>query len=136
MSKTNIEHSLRIQEKRILIVDDDSRNIFVLATALEEYGADILEAENGEVALSLLQENKVDLVLMDIMMPVMNGLETIKAMRKDEDLKDIPIIAITAKTLKEDKAKCILAGANDYISKPVDYDVLIRLVKAWIDKRS
>ncbi|WP_051569179.1 response regulator [Alkaliphilus transvaalensis] len=136
ISKTNIEHSLRLDGKKILIVDDDTRNIFVLATALEEYGAEILEAENGKAALATLKENNIDLVLMDIMMPVMNGFDTIKAIRSDEILRDIPVIAITAKSLKEDRERCIIAGANDYISKPVDYDTLIRLVKAWIDKRS
>ncbi len=134
ISKTNIEYSLSLHNKKILIVDDDTRNIFVLATALEEYGAEILEAENGKIALSILKKQKVDLILMDIMMPEMDGFETIKSIRKDQMLKEMPIIAITAKSLKEDRDKCIMAGANDYISKPVNYDVLIRLVKAWIEK--
>ncbi|AOT70774.1 response regulator [Geosporobacter ferrireducens] len=134
LSKTNKDYALRLDGKKILIVDDDPRNLFVLATALEEYGAEILEAENGEAALKKLNRQAVDLILMDVMMPVMDGLETMKKIREDKSLQNIPIIAITAKSLKEDRAKCIAAGANDYVSKPVDYDVLIRLVKAWINK--
>ena len=132
--KTNKEQVLSLKDKKILIVDDDPRNVFVLASALEEYGAEILEAENGKVALEKLDKEKTDLILMDIMMPVMDGFETIKAIRSKKELTNIPIIALTAKTLKGDKEKCIKAGANDYISKPVEYDALIRLVKAWISK--
>jgi len=130
-NKTHREYALRLEGKTILIVDDDPRNIFILASALEDFGADILEAENGEIAISQLQNNTIDLILIDIMMPIMDGYETMKAIRKDKNLKNIPIIAITAKSLKEDREKCIAAGANDYISKPIDYDTLLRLVKAW-----
>ncbi|AOY74881.1 response regulator [Clostridium formicaceticum] len=132
--KTNKDHTLRLQGKKIMIVDDDPKNIFVLAAALEDYGGEILEADHGETALKKLREEKVDLILMDIMMPKMDGFEAIKAIRQNEALSDIPIIAITAKSLKGDQEKCIEAGANDYISKPVDYEVLIQLVKAWINK--
>ncbi|WP_265444282.1 response regulator [Acetivibrio straminisolvens] len=135
-SKMKREYALSLKEKTIMIVDDDHRNVFVLASALEDYGATIIAAENGKVALELLGSHKVDLILMDIMMPVMDGYETIRAIRKDEKLKDIPIIAVTAKSLKADREKCIEAGADDYISKPVDYDVLIRLIKAWIAKEN
>ncbi|MCX7920888.1 MAG: response regulator [Clostridia bacterium] len=134
LPRTNKEYSLSLKGKKILIVDDDPRNIFVLAAALENHGADIIEAENGKAALEKLNEQKADLVLMDIMMPVMDGYEAIRAIRNKAEISDIPIIALTAKTLKGDREKCIEAGANDYISKPVDYDVLIRLVKAWINK--
>jgi signal transduction histidine kinase/DNA-binding response OmpR family regulator len=134
ISQTKEDSLLSLKDKSILIVDDDPRNLFVLASVLENYGANIIEAENGQVALQKLNEQKIDLILMDIMMPVMDGYETIKAIRKDKRIKDIPIIALTAKTLKGDKEKCIEAGANDYISKPVDYDTLTRLVKAWIEK--
>ncbi|KMT23282.1 response regulator [Clostridium cylindrosporum] len=126
--------NLSLKDKNILVVDDDPRNIFVLAAALENYGATIYEAENGRDCLEQLGREKIDLVLMDIMMPEMNGFEAIRAIRTDESLKDIPIIAITAKSLKGDKEKCIEAGANDYISKPVHHDILIRLVKAWIGR--
>ncbi|KJF27664.1 hypothetical protein TZ02_07190 [Clostridium aceticum] len=132
--KTNKDHSLHLQGKKIMIVDDDPKNIFVLAAALEDYGGEILEAYDGEAALEKLKEEKVDLVLMDIMMPNMDGFQTIEAIRQDEVLKDIPIIAITAKSLKGDREKCIEVGANDYISKPVNYETLIQLVKAWINK--
>lgn len=133
-SKMKREYALSLKEKNIMIVDDDHRNVFVLASALEDYGANIVAAENGKVALELLRTQKVDLILMDIMMPVMDGYETMRAIRGDSELRDIPIIAVTAKSLKADREKCIEAGADDYISKPVDYDVLIRLIKAWIAK--
>ncbi|SET36796.1 hypothetical protein SAMN05660297_02173 [Natronincola peptidivorans] len=125
---------LDLTGKDILIVDDDPRNIFALATGLENYGATIYDADNGEVALERLNEITPDLILMDIMMPVMDGYETIQYIRQNRKFRNIPIIAITAKTLKEDRAKCIEAGANDYITKPVDFDTLIRLVKAWMNK--
>ena len=82
-----------------------------------------------------LENEKVDLILMDIMMPVMDGYEAIREIRKQERFKDLPIIPLTAKSLKGDREKCIEVGANDYISKPVDYDVMLRLVKAWISKQ-
>ena len=125
----------RLEGKRILIVDDDAKNIFVLTAALEEFGVDITDAENGKIALEKLQNNEIDLVLMDIMMPVMDGLECIKVIRNSEKLKEIPIIAVSAKALPGDKEKCLAAGANDYIAKPLDYDVLITLIKAWIAKK-
>lgn len=133
-SKINKDKALNLSNKKILITDDDPRNIFVLAAALEEYGAEIIEAENGKVALDKLENETIDLILMDIMMPVMNGYEAIRAIRNTTKIKDIPIIATTAKSLKGDREKCMEAGANDYISKPIDYDVLITLVKAWINK--
>jgi signal transduction histidine kinase/CheY-like chemotaxis protein len=132
--KTKKQYTMNLVGRRILIVDDDPRNIFVLASALEDFGAEILEAENGKVALELLKRREVDLVLMDIMMPVMDGYQVIKAIRESKTSSDVPIIAITAKSLKGDIQKCIDAGANDYISKPVEYDALMKLVKKWIDK--
>ncbi|MBC2580783.1 response regulator [Clostridium sp. DJ247] len=133
-SKINKDRALNLDNQKILIVDDDPRNIFVLAAALEEYGAEIIEAENGKVALEKLESEVVDLILMDIMMPVMDGYKTIKNIRNTDKIKHIPIIATTAKSLKGDREKCMAAGANDYISKPIDYDVLITLIKAWINK--
>lgn len=133
-SKINKDKALKLDNKKILIVDDDPRNIFVLAAALEDYGAEIIEAENGKVALEKLENEVVDLVLMDIMMPVMDGYETIKNIRNRDEIKHIPIIATTAKSLKDDREKCMAAGANDYISKPIEYNVLITLIKAWINK--
>lgn len=133
-SRINKDRALNLDNKKILIVDDDPRNIFVLAVALEDYGAEIIEAENGKEALERLENESVDLILMDIMMPVMNGYEAIKEIRNTDKIKHIPIIATTAKSLKDDREKCMAAGANDYISKPIDYDVLITLIKAWINK--
>lgn len=133
-SKINKDIALDLKDKKILIVDDDPKNIFVLAAALEEYGAVIIEAENGKEALEKLEKNSFDLILMDIMMPVMNGYEAIRKIRNIDKIKDIPIIAITAKSLKDDRKKCIESGANDYLSKPIDYDGLITIVKAWISK--
>lgn len=136
LCKTNKNYSLNLKGKKILVVDDDTRNIFVLASALEDFEAEVFEAENGKDALEKLKEIDVDLILMDVMMPVMDGYKTIKSIRRNEKLKEIPIIALTAKGLKEDRSKCIEAGADDYISKPVDYDIFIRLVKAWITKKN
>lgn len=133
-SKINKDKALNLDNKKILIVDDDPRNIFVLAAALEDYGAEIIEAENGKVALEKLENEVVDLILMDIMMPVMNGYEAIKSIRNTEKIKHIPIIATTAKSLKGDNETCMECGADDYIPKPIDYDVLITLAKAWITK--
>lgn len=130
--KTNKQHALNLIGRKILIVDDDPRNIFVLASVLEDFGAEILEVESGKVALEVLEQQHVDLVLMDIMMPEMDGYQVIKAIRESKTYSKVPIIAITAKSLKDDYEKCIEAGANDYISKPIEYDILIRLVRTWI----
>ena len=124
-----------LRGKRILIVDDDIRNVFVMTSALENHDADILEAFNGKEALEVLEEETVDLVLMDIMMPIMNGFETIENIRKQDKWKDLPIIAVTAKALDEDRKKCLDAGANDYMTKPVDYTILMKLIKKHINKQ-
>ena len=120
-------------EKNILIVDDDSRNIFTLSSALQELGAETFSALNGDEAFNLLvqEEESMHVILMDLMMPVMDGLEAIKKIKNDERFKHIPIIAITAKTMKEDKELCFEAGANDYLSKPVNHNALISMLKAW-----
>ena len=121
--------------KKILIVDDDIRNIFALAQILEEKEMEVLEAENGEIALEILKNNKnTDLILMDIMMPVMDGYETMKKIRSTRGIENIPIITLTAKAMKEDYQKAINNGANDYISKPVDIDKLFSLLKIWLFK--
>ncbi|WP_070000058.1 response regulator [Cellulosilyticum sp. I15G10I2] len=133
-ASTNEDQGLSLKGKNILIVDDDPRNVYSLASVLENYNAHIIEAYNGKIALETLNEKQVDLILMDIMMPEMDGYEAIIAIRQDSRFKHIPIIALTAKSLKEDREKCISVGANDYISKPVDYDNLIRVIKAWILK--
>lgn len=126
---------LDLKDKTILIADDDIKNVFVLTSALEDFNANIIDAQNGKEAIKLLETRKVDLILMDIMMPEMDGYETIREIRKNEKLKNIPVIAITAKAIAWDREKCLEAGADDYISKPIDYDVLISLIGAWIDKK-
>lgn len=121
--------------KKVLIVDDDIRNVFAMAQILEERDIEIMEAENGEVAIEVLKNNAdIDLVLMDVMMPVMNGYEAMKIIRKTEGIENIPIIVLTAKAMKEDYQKAIDFGANDFISKPVDVDKLISLLKIWLFK--
>ena len=121
--------------KKVLVVDDDIRNVFAMAQILEEREIEILEAENGEVAIDVLKNNPdVDLVLMDVMMPVMNGYEAMKIIRKTEGIENTPIIILTAKAMKEDYQKAIDFGANDFISKPVDVDKLISLLKIWLFK--
>ena len=119
--------------KNVLIVDDDNRNIFALKTALEHNGVNILVAKHGLECLDIMQSNhKIDLILMDIMMPVMDGYETMSRIRKDLQLTEIPIIAITAKAMKTDRDKCIEAGASDYISKPVNLEQLFSVLRVWL----
>ena len=119
--------------KKILLVDDDMRNVFALSKVLKEKGLVIVKAENGKVALEVLEDD-IDLVLMDIMMPEMDGYDCMREIRKRARFKDLPIIALTAKAMKEDRGKCIEAGANDYITKPVNVDRLISLMRIWIKK--
>lgn len=130
------EQSRELTGKKILIVDDDAKNVFVLAAALEKLEVEIGNAHNGQEAIDKLKQERYDLVLMDIMMPVMDGYEAIRQMKANDRMNRIPIIALTAKALKGDKEKALEAGADDYISKPVDYNILIRLVHAWINKRA
>lgn len=126
---------INLAGKTILIVDDDVKNVFILTSALEEHGAAVVDALDGEAALATLRQRPdIDLVLMDVMMPGMDGYATMQQIRQDEQLQHLPIIALTAKALKEDRQKCIQAGADDYLSKPIDYDGLLRLVSAWIEK--
>ena len=121
--------------KKILIVDDDVRNVFALASALELHGVEVLYAENGEEGLELLRQNTdVDLTFMDIMMPEIDGYETIKMVRAIPDFEHLPIIALTAKAMKGDREKTISAGASDYIAKPVDFDRLFSLLSRWLRK--
>jgi CheY-like chemotaxis protein/GAF domain-containing protein len=119
--------------KRVLVVDDDVRNIFSLTSMLEDHGMQVSFAENGKDALTLLRERQdFDLVLMDVMMPEMDGYETTRAIREMPTLKAIPIIALTAKAMKGDREKCIAAGASDYITKPVDTEQLLSLMRVWL----
>jgi len=121
----------------ILIADDDSRNIFSVSSVLQEYGATTLHALDGEEAVQIAKNNKeIDAILMDIMMPKLDGYEAIEEIREIKHLKRIPIIAVTAKAMKEERQRCIDAGADDYLSKPINYTVLVNMVHAWITKRS
>ena len=129
-----INTDLGLKGKKILMVDDDIRNLYALSSVLEGKGLDITSAQNGQEALALLKdtEKKFDIVLMDIMMPVMDGYEAMREIRKDHKIKNIPIIALTAKAQVEDKQMCIDAGANDYMSKPIDHEQLLSLLKIWL----
>lgn len=121
--------------KKILLADDDMRNVFALSKILKERGIDVIKAENGKVAMKMLDENPgIDLVLMDIMMPEMDGYEALKLIRSKDKFLKLPIIALTAKAMQDDKQKCIEAGANDYISKPVEIDRLLSLMRIWLSK--
>jgi CheY-like chemotaxis protein len=121
--------------KKVLIVDDDIRNIFALTSILEWRNMKIVSAETGRDAINLLQtEPDVDVVLMDIMMPEMDGIDTMRAIRKIPRFKSLPIIAVTAKAMKGDREKCIEAGAWDYLSKPVDTEQLLSVLRAWLHR--
>ncbi len=119
--------------KKVLVVDDDMRNIFALTAALERRKMAVLSAENGRAALKELAQNPdVDIVLMDIMMPEMDGYETMRQIRQMKQFESLPMIALTAKAMKGDRETCIEAGASDYISKPVDTDQLLSLLRVWL----
>ncbi|MFS0661086.1 response regulator [Niallia alba] len=122
-----------LEGKNILLVDDDVRNVYALSSILELHGMKIIFAENGREALEILDEKEeIDLVLMDIMMPEMDGYEAIRKIRLDDRVKDLPVIALTAKAMKDDREKCLEAGASDYITKPINSDRLISLISVWL----
>lgn len=121
------------QGKNILLVDDDDRNIYALKTALEKRGMHIFVAKDGLECLAIMRANhKIDLILMDIMMPNMDGYETMSIIRKQMKLTDLPIIALTAKAMESDRDKSLEAGASDYISKPFNLDQLVSVLKVWL----
>lgn len=130
--KDKITKEDSLQGKKVLVADDDDRNIFALTHALEHLGMDVVVAEDGRMALDLFQEELIDIVLMDIMMPEMDGYEATRLIRALPRGKEIPIIALTAKAMKEDREKCIKAGANDYMTKPIDVNKLTSLLKVWL----
>ena len=133
--KSEHEKEDSLNNKKILVVDDDMRNIFALTSVLEEKGLNVVIGRNGLEAIKRLNENlDVDLILMDIMMPDMDGYTAIQEIRKQEGFCKIPIIAITAKAMKDDKQKCIDAGADEYLTKPIDTDKLISLLRVWLYK--
>ena len=120
--------------RTVLIVDDDVRNVFALTSALEARGMTVRFAENGRrgARRSSRSDAAVDLILMDVMMPEMDGYETTRAVRKMPELENLPIIALTAKAMKGDREKSIEAGASDYITKPVDVEQLLSLMRVWL----
>ncbi|EGG34106.1 response regulator [Paenibacillus sp. HGF5] len=119
--------------KKILLVDDDIRNVFALSSVLEGYNMEVTFAENGREAIELLQQNPdFDLVLMDMMMPEMDGYEAMRRLREMPEFDKLPIIALTAKAMKEDRAKCIEAGASDYMKKPIQTEQLLSLMRVWL----
>ncbi|HMB95715.1 MAG TPA: response regulator, partial [Tepidisphaeraceae bacterium] len=122
-----------LAEKKVLVVDDDIRNIFAMTSILEPFGMRVVSAETGRAAIEILQtQPDIDSVLMDIMMPDMDGYDTMRAIRKLAKFRSLPIIALTAKAMKGDREKCIEAGASDYISKPVDTEQLLSLLRVWL----
>ncbi|WP_317047947.1 response regulator [Pseudochryseolinea flava] len=122
-----------LKNRTVLIADDDMRNIFSLTKALEKYEMNVIAAVDGKDALQKLKDNpEVDVVLMDMMMPEMDGYESTTAIRRDARFKDLPVIAVTAKAMMGDRARCINAGASDYITKPVDIDQLFSLLRVWL----
>lgn len=140
MLKVARDRETVFEGRRILVVEDDVRNIFALSSVLEPKGMKVDIARNGREALEALQRSQeqpgapIDLVLMDIMMPEMDGLTAMREIRKQAVWKRLPIIALTAKAMKDDQEKCLAAGANDYIAKPLDVEKLLSLVRVWMPK--
>ena len=137
--QTSLEHigspDKRLAGKIVLVVDDDIRNLFVLTAALEQEGARVFNASNGKRAMELLEFERVDIIITDIMMPEMDGYQTIAAIRANPRLASTPIIALSAKAMPEDRKNILETGADDYLSKPVDYDVLSNMTALWCAKR-
>lgn len=132
-AKRTIPNQDLVQGKKILLVDDDMRNNIALGAYLRKHGFEVITADNGELALQRLSEKHgVDLVLMDIMMPIMDGYTTMKAIREQSEYSALPIIALTAKAMMEDREKCIQSGANDYLTKPVDIEKLLNTIYVWL----
>jgi CheY-like chemotaxis protein len=132
----DLHHSdKQLKNKTVLIVDDDIRNIFALSAVLEEHEMKILSTDNGRDAIDLLRDKpEIDIVLMDIMMPEMDGMETMREIRKIPTLTNLPIVAVTAKAMKGDREKCMEAGAWDYLSKPVDTMQMLGVLRAWLHR--
>ncbi|MFY9308308.1 MAG: HAMP domain-containing protein, partial [Bacteroidia bacterium] len=124
-----------LTNKKVLVVDDDVRNLFAITTVFERYNINVITAESGKEAINLMNEsNDIEMVLMDIMMPEMDGYETIQKIRREHKNNALPIIAVTAKAMKGDRQKCIEAGASDYITKPLKMDQLLSMMRMWFHK--
>jgi CheY-like chemotaxis protein len=121
-----------LRGKRVLVVDDDVRNVFSIVAVLEPHEIQVTCAENGLQALEKLEQSEFDLVLMDIMMPRMDGYEATRRIRGELGRTDLPVIALTAKAMGGDRDKCIEAGASDYVMKPVDPDQLVSVIRVWL----
>jgi len=135
MLKTARSRDKVFEGRKILLVDDDVRNIFALTSALEHKGAVVVIGRNGREAIDKLNEvDDIDLVLMDVMMPEMDGYEATALIRQDPRWKKLPIIAVTAKAMKDDQERCLAAGSNDYLAKPIDLDRLFSLIRVWLPK--
>jgi len=134
-SQSGIKQDSVFENKKILIVDDDMRNVYVLSKILEEKNVNILVGKNGREGIEKVQQNPdINLVIMDIMMPEIDGYTAMREIRKDKRFAQLPIIALTAKAMKGDREKCIEAGANDYLSKPVQQEKLLNLLRVWLQK--
>ena len=120
----------------MLLTDDDLRNTFALSKLLKKHGVNVVIADNGQMALEKLKENPaIELVIMDIMMPIMDGYEAIREIRAQPFYAQLPIIALTALAMPEEQERCMRAGANDYLTKPVDVDRLLTLLRVWLFKQ-
>jgi CheY-like chemotaxis protein len=140
MLKAARNRETALEGRRVLVVEDDVRNVFALSSVLEPKGIRVTIARNGREAIDVLtrssqmESSAIDLVLMDIMMPEMDGFTAMREIRKRNEWKNLPIIALTAKAMADDHDKCLAAGANDYIAKPLDVEKLLSLVRVWMPK--
>ena len=138
MLRTARDRDTAFEGRRVLVAEDDARNIFALSRVLEPRGAKVEIARNGKEALATLERTlagdapTIDLVLMDLMMPEMDGLTAIREIRKRPIWQRLPIIALTAKAMRDDRESCLAAGANDYCAKPLDVDKLVALIRVWM----
>ncbi len=134
MQNTRMKNDI-LSGKKVLVVDDDVRNLFAITTVFEKYNIDVITAESGKEAIELMNEmSNIEMVLMDIMMPEMDGYETMQKIRREHKNNNLPIIAVTAKAMKGDRQKCIEAGASDYITKPLKMDQLLSMMRIWFYK--
>jgi CheY-like chemotaxis protein len=124
-----------LRDRKVLVVDDDVRNIFALNSLLERRGMNVISASNGHDAIKMLDENPdLSLILMDVMMPEMDGYETMRRIRENPEHRRLPIISLTAKAMKGDREKCLQAGASDYVAKPVNTEQLLSLIRMWLQR--